>query len=101
MQKIKLEDGRTATLKYRGATEDERIESAVDYNNQLIVISTLANTGHLSDPIHQTLVKGLDLFREIIPDPDAEPAPATKITDLTEEDPGAGAPEVTRRRRGT
>ena len=94
-----MEDGTFGMLYYRGANEEERIESAVHYKFLQDVASQLANAGLLTNPRAETLLACQDFFVEVKPLP-PEPAPAQPaavqgVTDLTEGNP------VQPRARGT
>ena len=82
-----MEDGTFGMLYYRGANEDERIESAIHYKFLQDVASQLANAGLLTNPRAETLLACQDFFVEVKPLPPepAPPQPAVQdVTDLTE-----------------
>ena len=68
MPKVKLEDGRTATLVYRGTTEDERIESAKHLSNLQQIEGLLANYRVLTGPLQESIRFFQGYVIEIIPE---------------------------------
>jgi hypothetical protein len=76
-KRIDLGQGKTATLYYRGDTEDERIESALMFDKGRFAAGILANTGNLTPPLEEYFNFCAGFFVEVIPDkePTQEPLP--------------------------
>lgn len=68
MPRVKLEDGRTATLVYRGTNEDERIESAKHLSNLQQIEGLLANYRVLTVPLQESIRFFQGYVIEIIPE---------------------------------
>jgi hypothetical protein len=68
MPRVKLEDGRMAMLIYRGQSEDERLENALQYHDLQEVIGRLRNRGDLTPGLYNTLAICMQDRVEIIPE---------------------------------
>jgi hypothetical protein len=68
MPKVKLEDGRMAMLIYRGQSEDERLENALQYHDLQEVVGRLRNRGDLTPGLYNTLAICMQDRVEIIPE---------------------------------
>lgn len=100
MVKVKLQNGGTGTLLYRGENEDERIDSALNYNTILEIGGRMNNRGDLTPGIERVLGVCIDYFVEIIPDQEPQQQQQVAPTDPINQ-PQEGQPDLTSRRRRT
>ena len=94
--KVTLKDGRTATLSYVGATEEERTQSAIDVTFIEEAMGRLQNRGDLTPTLQDVLMRCRDML--IIVTPDTQQPPAND--DLMEPSQQPAQPQTTQQRRG-
>ena len=94
MPRIQLKDGRGATLVYRGDTEDEKIENAVQYRFLQEIMGRMNNRGDLTDETANVILACMQDRAEIIPDKE-EVAPVQEVA----QPETAAPPDLPHRRR--
>jgi hypothetical protein len=100
MPRVKLEDGRMAMLIYRGQSEDERLENALQYHDLQEVIGRLRNRGDLTPGLYNTLAICMQDRVEIIPEETPEQGrPAPEGAPMGQEPAGVGDAPAPRRSR--
>lgn len=97
--KVTLKDGRTATVTYVGATEEERTQSAVDVTFLNEVMGRMNNRGDLTPTVEDVINRCIQDRLIITPDtPEAPPKPAP-AEQLYEPEPAPAQTSQQRRSR--